>query len=273
MDRAEARIAAAEYVDRLAGQAGDGLVLLEDATLERDFGWVFFYRSAREDELLAGNAPFILDRRDDRLHVTGTARPIDEYIAEYTRPPSAPLILRAVARSSHSFAVGSRRPRKALQNCRELFTGPKNKFDFPPSRSPAATCTSFPTPPDTPATPISRLAVLLLDSSMNALRHGLTGQVMTMTDEDRTAHEKFSRALIQSLAPEGAMKTQVAQRIAPTAGVATFDEAVRTYPRGVPATGGTLVGGSAPSRTISSPSDSTNTAEDFTSSTIKSMRP
>ena len=26
-------------------------------------------------------------------------------------------------------------------------------------------------------------------SSMNALRHGLTGQVTTMTDEDRAAHD------------------------------------------------------------------------------------
>src|ERR1700728_307499 len=51
-------------------------------------------------------------------------------------------------------------------------------------------------------------------SRMNALRHGLTGQVTTMTDEDRTAHEKFSRALIQDLAPRGAMETQLAQRIA-----------------------------------------------------------
>jgi hypothetical protein len=51
-------------------------------------------------------------------------------------------------------------------------------------------------------------------SRMNALRHGLTGQVATMTDEDRTAHEKFSTALIQDLAPKGAMETQLAQRIA-----------------------------------------------------------
>jgi hypothetical protein len=51
-------------------------------------------------------------------------------------------------------------------------------------------------------------------SSMNALRHGLTGQVTTMTDEDRAAHEKFSKALIQDLAPKGAMETQFAQRIA-----------------------------------------------------------
>ncbi|MGA2712859.1 MAG: hypothetical protein ABSG41_07110 [Bryobacteraceae bacterium] len=51
-------------------------------------------------------------------------------------------------------------------------------------------------------------------SSTNALRHGLTGQVTTMNDEDRAAHDKFSEALIRSLAPEGAMETQLAQRIA-----------------------------------------------------------
>ena len=51
-------------------------------------------------------------------------------------------------------------------------------------------------------------------SRLNALRHGLTGQVTTMTDEDRAAHDQFSQALIKSLAPEGAMETQLAQRIA-----------------------------------------------------------
>jgi hypothetical protein len=35
-----------------------------------------------------------------------------------------------------------------------------------------------------------------------------------MTGEDRAAHDKFSEALIQSLAPEGAMEIQLAQRIA-----------------------------------------------------------
>jgi hypothetical protein len=51
-------------------------------------------------------------------------------------------------------------------------------------------------------------------SRMNALRHGLTGQVTTMTEDDRTAHDKLSKALIADLAPEGAMETQLAQRIA-----------------------------------------------------------
>ena len=51
-------------------------------------------------------------------------------------------------------------------------------------------------------------------SRMNAVRHGLTGQVTTMTGEERAALEQFSQALIRSLAPEGAMETQLAQRIA-----------------------------------------------------------
>ena len=51
-------------------------------------------------------------------------------------------------------------------------------------------------------------------SRVNALRHGVTGQVVTMADEDRAAHDKLSNALMKDLAPEGAMETQLAQRIA-----------------------------------------------------------
>ena len=51
-------------------------------------------------------------------------------------------------------------------------------------------------------------------SRVNALRHGITGQVITMADEDRAAHDKLSNALMKDLAPEGAMETQLAQRIA-----------------------------------------------------------
>jgi hypothetical protein len=51
-------------------------------------------------------------------------------------------------------------------------------------------------------------------SRMNALRHGLTGQVTTMTDEDRAAHDQFSKALMKDLAPDGAMEIQLAQRVA-----------------------------------------------------------
>ncbi len=51
-------------------------------------------------------------------------------------------------------------------------------------------------------------------SALNARRHNLTGQVTAMTEADRIMHDAFSASLVESLAPEGAMETQLAQRIA-----------------------------------------------------------
>ena len=51
-------------------------------------------------------------------------------------------------------------------------------------------------------------------AALNARRHSLTGQVTAMTEADRIMHDAFSAALVESLAPEGAMETQLAQRIA-----------------------------------------------------------
>jgi hypothetical protein len=51
-------------------------------------------------------------------------------------------------------------------------------------------------------------------SSLNARRHNLTGQVTAMTPEDRIAHDALSAGLIKSMAPEGELEIQLAQRIA-----------------------------------------------------------
>src|SRR5580698_3335553 len=51
-------------------------------------------------------------------------------------------------------------------------------------------------------------------SSLNARRHNLTGQVTAMPEEDRIAHDAFAEALIKSMAPQGALELQLAQRIA-----------------------------------------------------------
>src|ERR1700753_3830780 len=51
-------------------------------------------------------------------------------------------------------------------------------------------------------------------AALNARRHHLTGQVTTMTDADRIMHDAFSAAIVENLAPEGAMEIQLAQRIA-----------------------------------------------------------
>ena len=58
-------------------------------TMERPFGWVFFYQSRRYLESgdrghrLAGNGPLIVNKSSGELVALGTARPVEEGLAEY----------------------------------------------------------------------------------------------------------------------------------------------------------------------------------------------
>ena len=67
------------------------LGLVEEATIEGDFGWVFFwttraYLETQDDRhSLVGNAPILISRRDGSLHMTGTAYPIDFFINNFRR--------------------------------------------------------------------------------------------------------------------------------------------------------------------------------------------
>ena len=51
-------------------------------------------------------------------------------------------------------------------------------------------------------------------SSLNAFRHGLTGQIVIHTSEDRQAFQKHCDEIRESLAPVGALETTLAQSIA-----------------------------------------------------------
>jgi hypothetical protein len=56
---------------------------------DQDFGWVYCYNTQAFLETgdfshaLAGNAPLIVDKIDGGLYVTGTARPLEYYIAQF----------------------------------------------------------------------------------------------------------------------------------------------------------------------------------------------
>ncbi len=69
----------------------DEIVILDESTIEKDWGWVFFYTSRRWQETrelryaLAGNAPFIVEKKGGKLIPTGTAFPVAQYIANYER--------------------------------------------------------------------------------------------------------------------------------------------------------------------------------------------
>ncbi len=64
------------------------IVLVEDATIEKPYGWVFFYNSAKYLETndlrhaLIGNAPFVVFKKDGSTRILGTAIPINKYLEE-----------------------------------------------------------------------------------------------------------------------------------------------------------------------------------------------
>ena len=65
------------------------IVVMEEHTIEKEWGWVFFYQSSdylKTGELcdqLAGNAPYIVNKATGELVETGTTLPTEDYIREY----------------------------------------------------------------------------------------------------------------------------------------------------------------------------------------------
>ena len=79
----------AELDKEIDPNSDDHCVILEEETIEKEWGWVFFYQSKAYIEsgdlgdMLAGNAPYIVNKKNGQLYVTGTAYDIEHYINEY----------------------------------------------------------------------------------------------------------------------------------------------------------------------------------------------
>ena len=79
-------------------------VILEEKTIKKPYGWVFFYQrrtylaSGRIEDAYAGNAPILVERNSLEVRIFGTARPVEHYLAEYEASlPSARLQMRLPA--------------------------------------------------------------------------------------------------------------------------------------------------------------------------------
>ena len=59
--------------------------MLESMTIERDFGWMFFYGSKHPEIRLLGNAPIIIEKLNGALHVTGTGHPPEFYLDNFAK--------------------------------------------------------------------------------------------------------------------------------------------------------------------------------------------
>jgi len=69
----------------------DDWIVLDEATIEKPWGWVFFHTSKLWRETgdikyaVAGNAPLIVERESGRILCTGTACATERYIENYER--------------------------------------------------------------------------------------------------------------------------------------------------------------------------------------------
>lgn len=88
VDSGQAREIAQKWIDSNFDCSGDDDEIVVFHVREEEFGWIFFYQSKRyletcdfSDQLL-GNAPVIVKRESGEVVVTGTAKPIDDYVRD-----------------------------------------------------------------------------------------------------------------------------------------------------------------------------------------------
>ena len=83
ISRETARAKAEAFVNESDPQWPDRprVTILDAQTLERPYGWVFFYNVP--GHVIAGNAPMLVTRADGKLRSLGTALPVEEYLARF----------------------------------------------------------------------------------------------------------------------------------------------------------------------------------------------
>jgi hypothetical protein len=89
LTRTQALALAEDHLAAASDAAECEVVVVDSATIERPFGWAFFYESRRYLESgefihrLVGNAPLIVNRFTGEVVPTGTAHPTEYYLAQY----------------------------------------------------------------------------------------------------------------------------------------------------------------------------------------------
>jgi hypothetical protein len=73
------------------GTPTDPFVVVEKSTIEKPFGWVFFYNSKKFVDTgvsryrLAGNGPVIVDKFTGTVEFYGSGKPVEEIIQDYEK--------------------------------------------------------------------------------------------------------------------------------------------------------------------------------------------
>ena len=94
IDLDRARDIAEKYVAGKSAQLPyphNDLIILDQRTIEKPYGWVFFYTSKSWFETrdakfaIAGNGPFLVKQENGEIQQFGTAHPVEWWIDEYER--------------------------------------------------------------------------------------------------------------------------------------------------------------------------------------------
>ncbi len=97
LNRETAKLLVTEYINTYKYKPDNSLVVMDEHTITKEYGWVFFYNSRKFldtgdlNEAVYGNAPIIVDKEDGSLHVTGTAENTEVYIKRFETRRRNPL--------------------------------------------------------------------------------------------------------------------------------------------------------------------------------------
>jgi hypothetical protein len=98
IDVREAKNIAIEKLKEIQDKSKVELMIMEDLTIEFEYGWMFFYQSTEyirtknPGAMIGGNAPIIVDKYNSSVHVTGTRREEQFYIEKYCQYRDSPAI-------------------------------------------------------------------------------------------------------------------------------------------------------------------------------------
>lgn len=97
LNRETAKLLVTEYINTYNYKPDNPLIVMDEHTITKEYGWVFFYNSRKFletgdlNEALGGNAPIIVDKEDGALYVTGTAEATEVYIKRFEAQRRSPL--------------------------------------------------------------------------------------------------------------------------------------------------------------------------------------
>lgn len=88
ISKSEAEKLVEQHLQGLNREVPGGVALMHDSTIERPYGWVFFFNSRRfletgdPLESLLGNSPILVEARDGHMTHLGTALPISDSLKQ-----------------------------------------------------------------------------------------------------------------------------------------------------------------------------------------------